>query len=66
MAKSKMTAEMLGLVAERFRALGEPARLQILDPLRRREMTVGQLVEATGNSTSGLDHCPRVRISIND
>lgn len=54
MPKSKMTPEMLGLVAERFRALGEPARLQILDTLRRREMTVGELVEATGLTTANL------------
>lgn len=43
-----MTPELLALVAERFRALAEPARLQILNALRAGEMTVGGLVEATG------------------
>jgi DNA-binding transcriptional ArsR family regulator len=36
------------IIAERFKGLGEPARLQILDSLRDREMTVTELVEATG------------------
>jgi DNA-binding transcriptional ArsR family regulator len=44
----KMTPELLGLIAERFRALAEPARLQILNALRGGEKTVTQLVEETG------------------
>lgn len=43
-----MTPELLALVAERFKALAEPARLQILSALRGGEMTVSELVEATG------------------
>ena len=39
---------MVGLVAERFKALGEPARLEILNVLRGGEMTVTELVERTG------------------
>jgi ArsR family transcriptional regulator len=39
---------MLELVAERFKVLAEPARLQILNALRDDEMTVTELVEATG------------------
>ena len=42
-----MSPELLMLVAERFRALAEPARLQILDQLRRGERTVGELTDAT-------------------
>jgi DNA-binding transcriptional ArsR family regulator len=42
-----MTPEVLALVAERFKALAEPARLEILNALRHGEMTVGELVEAT-------------------
>jgi DNA-binding transcriptional ArsR family regulator len=42
-----LTTELLGLVAERFRTLGEPARLEILNCLRDGEMTVGELVDAT-------------------
>ena len=46
--KRSMTPELLELVAARFRALGEPARLEILNALRGGEMTVGALVEETG------------------
>lgn len=42
-----MTPALLTLVAERFKALAEPARLQLLQALRRGEMTVGELAEAT-------------------
>lgn len=38
----------LALVAERFKALAEPARLEILNALRAGERTVGELVEETG------------------
>jgi DNA-binding transcriptional ArsR family regulator len=48
MAGSPLTRELMELVAERFRALGEPARLQILESLRGGEKTVSQLVEETG------------------
>jgi DNA-binding transcriptional ArsR family regulator len=43
-----LTPELMELVAERFRTLGEPARLQILQALRGGECTVTELVEATG------------------
>ena len=42
-----MTPEVLVLVAERFKALAEPARLQILGCLRAGETTVSELVEQT-------------------
>ena len=42
-----LTPEVIELVAERFKALGEPARLQILQALRAGEQTVSELVEAT-------------------
>lgn len=42
-----MTPELLGLIAERFKALAEPARLQILNALRAGEVTVGELVDET-------------------
>ena len=48
MPKRSMSPQLADLVAERFKALAEPARLQILDQLRSREMTVSELVEATG------------------
>jgi DNA-binding transcriptional ArsR family regulator len=44
----EMSPELRELVAARFRALGEPARLQILHVLRRGEVSVNDLVEQTG------------------
>ena len=43
-----METELFELLAERFRALAEPARLQLLDALRLREMAVSELVDETG------------------
>jgi len=48
MGRKKMTAELLALVAERFKALGEPARLSILSALRDGEATVSDLIDVTG------------------
>lgn len=48
MGNLTMTPELMALVAERFKALAEPARLQILNAMRAGEMTVGELVEETG------------------
>jgi DNA-binding transcriptional ArsR family regulator len=48
MAERPLTSEVIELVAERFRALGEPARLQILEALRGGERTVSELVDVTG------------------
>ena len=42
-----MTPELLTLVAERFKALAEPARLRILDALRDGEQTVSDLMQKT-------------------
>ena len=50
----RLTAEKMELVAERFRVLGEPARLQIMNALREGEQTVGELVEATGLGTANV------------
>lgn len=48
MSKALLTQEVIALVAERFKALSEPARLQILQCLRTGERSVTELVEATG------------------
>ena len=48
MANHKLTPELLALVAERFKVLAEPARLEILNALRAGEMTVSALTETTG------------------
>ena len=49
-----LSPEMIELVAARFRALAEPARLNIMQQLRRGEQTVGALVEATGLGTANV------------
>lgn len=48
MAHLPMTPELLACIADRFKALAEPARLQILHALRSEELTVSELVENTG------------------
>ena len=47
MKNGGMSPELRELVAARFRALGEPARLQILHALRRGELSVNDLVDET-------------------
>jgi DNA-binding transcriptional ArsR family regulator len=47
MSDIPLTPEVLELIAERFKALAEPARLNILNALRQKEMTVSELMEAT-------------------
>ena len=50
----KMTSDLFEPVAERFRALGEPARLRILNALRNGEAAVGELAETTGLTQANL------------
>lgn len=54
MVRKALTPAMLALVAERLRALAEPARLQILNELRGGEQTVTELVEATALGQANL------------
>lgn len=60
MRKLAFTPEVLELIAERFKALSEPARLQILQCLRSGERTVTELVDETGfgqaNVSKHLQH----------
>lgn len=44
----------LALVAARFKLLGEPARLALLNALMEREMNVSGLVRATGLSQANV------------
>ena len=48
MGNRTLTPQMLSMVAERFKALAEPTRLQILKCLQSGEMSVNELVEETG------------------
>lgn len=43
-----LSEEAIDLVAARFRVLGEPSRLRLLQSLRPSELSVSQLVDATG------------------
>jgi ArsR family transcriptional regulator len=51
---AKLTPELMDIVAERFRVLGEPMRLRILDALRHKERTVSDLVDATGATQANV------------
>ena len=46
-ARLKLTPATMELVAERFKALAEPARLRLLQCLQAGELSVNELVEAT-------------------
>lgn len=54
MPNIELTPDVLALIAERFKALAEPARLHILNCLRTGEMTVTELVEETGLGQANL------------
>ena len=49
-----MTDETLNLIAQRFRLLSDPMRLKILHNLQAGEMTVSELVDATGGSQPNI------------
>jgi len=48
MVPKVMSPALLDELSDRFKALGEPARLQLLAALRAGERSVTELVEATG------------------
>jgi DNA-binding transcriptional ArsR family regulator len=57
MAAEAMSGKMLELVARRFRTLGEPYRLRILQELEAGEKSVGELVTALdGNQPNVSKH----------
>lgn len=49
-----MTPELLALIAERFKALSDPARLQILNALRSGEKSVTELTDETGRGQANV------------
>ena len=54
--------DLVELIARRFRALGEPMRIRLLDQLRDGEATVGELSEALGASQQNVSkHLGRAR-----
>lgn len=52
--KTGLSAEALDLVASRFRVLGEPLRLKLLNELRAGEKTVNELVQAAETSQANV------------
>ena len=49
-----LPAPLVELIAERFRVLGEPMRIRLLDALREAPATVQELQEATGASQQSV------------
>ena len=54
MRRAPMSASTIDLVAKRFRALGEPTRLGILQALRKGERCVAELEADTGLNQANL------------
>lgn len=46
--------DLVELIAERFRALGEPTRIKLLDRLREGEATVQELTEVIGSTQQNV------------
>ena len=46
--------QLVDLIAQRFRVLGEPMRIKLLDRLRDGDATVQELQEATGGSQQNV------------
>ena len=46
--------DLVELIARRFRVIGEPMRIRLLDRLREGEATVGELQEALGASQQNV------------
>jgi DNA-binding transcriptional ArsR family regulator len=60
MPDRNLTPQQLRAIAERFKALAEPSRLDILNSLKQGERTVTEILEATGlgqaNVSKHLQH----------
>ena len=53
-AMERLPSDALGLVAAYFQALSEPTRLQVLNLLRERERSVGELAQLCGSSAANV------------
>ena len=49
-----LTEPLVELVAQRFRLMGEPMRIRLLDRLRSEELSVGELADALGASQQNV------------
>jgi DNA-binding transcriptional ArsR family regulator len=64
MNQQALTDYQYEAIAERFRLLGEPMRLRILMALRQGELTVTDLVNATGGNQANISrHLNTLRTS---
>ena len=63
MRRTSLTPDVMDAVADRFRALGEPARLRILSALRAGERCVSELERATGLNQANLSRHLQVLIT---
>ena len=52
--KKILSDEALEMIASRFKLLSDPMRLRILHTLGKEEMTVSELVEATGGGQANI------------
>ena len=53
-APHRLPEPLVDLVAQRFRVLGEPMRIKLLDRLREGDATVGELQQALGASQQNV------------
>jgi DNA-binding transcriptional ArsR family regulator len=49
-----LPAALVDLIAQRFRVIGEPMRIRLLDALREGPMTINELTEALGASQQNV------------
>jgi DNA-binding transcriptional ArsR family regulator len=52
--RSPLPNDLVELIAQRFRALGEPTRIRLLDRLREGEASVQQLAATIGSSQQNV------------
>jgi DNA-binding transcriptional ArsR family regulator len=55
-----LSPEAVELIAERFRVLGEPLRIRLLQALIEKERTVGELVELVGSTQPNVSKHLRI------
>jgi len=58
--KEPMSPEAVDLIASRFRTLGEPVRIRILQALQSGERSVGQLAELVGSTQPNVSKHLRI------
>lgn len=59
-AGGQLSAEVIALIATRFRILGEPLRIRLLQELHGGERTVGDLVDAVGSTQPNVSKHLRI------